>query len=501
MLAGFFAFFTAFGIGANDVANAFATSVGSKALTIRKAMMIATVMEFGGAVLLGGQVSETIRKGISDPACFTQMPAVLMWGMCSVCLCVGIWLLIATYLELPVSTTHSAIGGVIGFTLVAVGSDCVVWNKTSDEFPYVKGVASVVVSWGFSPVFSGILSAALYFFVRRFILRSENSVERAFIFFPVLVAFTSGLCCFYIIIKGAKGVNSLWGFKAQDEDFWLTCVLAICAGILSGALSLLLRPTIRKVIDETSEDGETAEPVKSEQLATDMPDDGKQTGGALGWLQRILDTDTTAIVADDATTSAMHAQAEKFSPKAEVVFKYMQIMTAAFDSFAHGANDVANAMGPFTAVWFVYSNNGKYSKKNNIGPDIYWILALGGFGIVVGLGVYGYKIMFALGLKLAKVTPSRGFAIELGAMFIILIGSRYGIPLSTTHCQVGATIGVSLMEGKASSTNWVIVGKAVAGWIFTLIIAGTLTATVFSMGYAGINFDDSQVLSKGWQGF
>ena len=228
----------------------------------------------------------------------------------------------------------------------------------------------------------------------------------------------------------------------------------------------------------------------------------------------------------------------------------MQIMTACFDSFAHGANDVANAVGPFAACWYVYSNNGKFSKKNDIGADMYWILAIGGLGIVVGLGLYGCesrlrplsqcasaplgaargsarpapprayvwaccvclclrfgpgarradKIMFAIGLKLAKVTPSRGFAIELGSMFVVLLGSRFGIPLSTTHCQVGSTIGVSLTEGRLSSTNWSLVGRAALGWIFTMIVAGLLTACIFSMGYAGIQYDDSQQLGKGWQG-
>jgi sodium-dependent phosphate transporter len=178
----------------------------------------------------------------------------------------------------------------------------------------------------------------------------------------------------------------------------------------------------------------------------------------------------------------------------------MQVLTATMDSFSHGANDVANAMGPFAAVWFIWVNNGRFSKKNEVGVDIYWILALGGAGIVMGLGTYGYKIMFALGLKLAKVTPSRGFAIELGSMFIILLGSRFGIPLSTTHSQIGSTIGVSLMEGKAGSTNWVIVGKAVLGWVMTMIIAGMLTAAIFAIGYATIPFDDSQQLSPGWQG-
>lgn len=197
------------------MANAFATSVGSKALTIRQAMVIAAIAEFGGAVLLGGQVSETIRKGIADPDCFVQMPAVLMWGMCCVCLSVGIWLLLATYLELPVSTTHSAIGGVIGFAIVAAGADCVVWNAPSSSFPFVKGVAAVVLSWVFSPVCSGILAALFFYFTRMIVLRHSNSTERAIIFFPFLIAFTVCTNLFYIIIKGAKGVNKLWGFDAQ----------------------------------------------------------------------------------------------------------------------------------------------------------------------------------------------------------------------------------------------------------------------------------------------
>lgn len=163
--------------------------------------------------------------------------------------------------------------------------------------------------------------------------------------------------------------------------------------------------------------------------------------------------------------------------------------------------DVANAVGPFAAVWYVYEQNGKFGKKNDVGTDMYWILAIGGFGIVVGLGVFGYKIMFALGVKLAKVTPSRGFAIELGSMFVVLLGSRFGIPLSTTHCQVGSTIGVSLLENNMASTNWTIVGRAILGWVFTMIVAGGLSAAVFALGYATIQFDDTQELTNGWQGF
>ncbi|KAJ1622936.1 phosphate transporter [Pavlovales sp. CCMP2436] len=452
-------------------------------------MVIAAIFEFLGAVLLGSQVSETIRRGISNPKCFADMPAVLMWGMCSVCLAVGIWLLVATSLELPVSTTHSAVGGVIGMSLVAVGSKCVMWNAPSDEFPFVKGVAAIVLSWVFSPVLSGILSAGIYYLTRTFVMRAPNSTERALLTYPLLIAFCIAMIVAYVVAKGTKSVNDLWGFDAEGEDLWLLAVFSVGAGLVAAGLSLFLKPIIRRAVEETSDD-----PADASKAVF-------QTDGVLAWIQRKLDTDLDALVAEDLRSANIHSLAEKFKPKTETVFKFMQIMTASFDAFAHGANDVANAMGPFTAVWFIYSNDGKYSAKNQIGLDIYWILALGGASIVLGLGTYGYKIMFALGLKLAKVTPSRGFGIELGSMFVILLGSRFGIPLSTTHCQVGSTIGVSLMEGRASSTNWTIVGKCVIGWIMTMIIAGGLTAAIFSIGYATISFDSSQKLSPGWQGF
>ncbi|KAJ1624398.1 phosphate transporter [Pavlovales sp. CCMP2436] len=461
-------------------------------------MVVAAIFEFAGAVLLGSQVSETIRKGISNPKCFTRMPAVLMWGMCSVNLAVGIWLLVATSLELPVSTTHSAVGGVIGFTLVAVGSNCVVWNAPSDEFPYVTGVASIVLSWVFSPVLSGILSALIFWITRTFVLRAPNSTERAIVTYPILIAFCVAMIVAYVVAKGTKSVNDLWGFDAEGEDLWLLCVFSVGSGLVAAGLSLFLKPTIRRAVEAEPEEGEATKLDLSVDMHTPA---AEQKKGVLGWIQRKLDTDVDQFVADDARSAAIHALAEKFPPKTEVVFKFMQVMTACFDSFAHGSNDVANAMGPFAAVYYIYAHNGDYGKKNVVGYDMYWILVLGGAGIVLGLGTYGYKIMFALGLKLAKITPSRGFGIELGSMFVVLLGSRFGIPLSTTHCQVGSTIGVSLCEGRASSTNWVIVGKCVIGWIATMIVAGGLTATIFSIGYATIDFDSSQKLSKGWQGF
>merc|ERR1711988_435436 len=168
-----------------------------------------------------------------------------------------------------------------------------------------------------------------------------------------------------------------------------------------------------------------------------------------------LDTDPHKSITEEQRVGEIHANAEKFDPQTEAVFRYIQIFTAICDSFAHGANDVANAMGPFMAIYVIY-HQGEVGKSADAEDDAYWILALGGVGIGVGLLTYGYKIMRAIGVKLAVVTPSRGFAIELGAAIVIIVGSYIGMPLSTTHCQVGATTGVALLEGGKGINGWVL---------------------------------------------
>merc|ERR1711998_800367 len=197
-------------------------------------------------------------------------------------------------------------------------------------------------------------------------------------------------------------------------------------------------------------------------------------------LMTSLNNDPHASIKDEDRVAAIHANAEKFDPQAEAVFRYIQIFTAICDSFAHGANDVANAMGPFMGIYVIYQN-GKVSSKSDAGDDAYWILALGGIGIGLGLLLCGYKIMRAIGVKLAVITPSRGFAIELGAAIVIIVGSYIGMPLSTTHCQVGATTGVALLEGGKGINSFVLMKTAI-GWVITLIVVGISTGVIFSQG-------------------
>ena len=195
------------GIGANDVANAYATAVGSKSLTIKQAVVLATIFESSGAILMGGHVTKTIRKGIADYECFEDDPGALMYGCMCVCLSVGVWLFIASKYEMPVSTTHSCVGGMIGMTIVLKGPQCVTWYEEKELFPYVGGVSGIILSWVISPLFSAMISSVFFGITRYSILRSNNSFNRTIYLFPILIGFTATLNSFFIIYKGAKGLG------------------------------------------------------------------------------------------------------------------------------------------------------------------------------------------------------------------------------------------------------------------------------------------------------
>lgn len=434
-VGGIFAFVASFGIGANDVANAFATSVGSGALTIKNAVILASVCEFTGALFMGGHVVKTIRKGISDQSCFEDDPGLLMYGCMCVLLSVALWLILASYLEMPVSTTHSCVGGMIGMTMIARGSSCVVWYAKTSQFPYVKGVVAIIVSWLLSPILSGVFASLLFIILRNLILRSSNSYKRIQYAFPVLVGSTVIINTFFIVYKGAKFLN------LDDTSVSKACAISFGLGGGTGILTyFLINPLIFKNQDIQ---------VHTQEL-------------------------------EDGTVQAIHNNAEKFDEKTEYSMRYLQILTACCDSFAHGANDVANSIGPFASIYVIYKS-GKVEKNADMGSDAYWILALGATGIVFGLALYGYKILHALGTKMAKLTPSRGICIELGAACVIILGSRLGWPLSTTHCQVGATVGVALLEG-TGGINWKLLYKTIFGWLITLVVVALSTVLLFAQG-------------------
>ena len=523
LVLSFFAGFAAsYGIGANDVANSFATSVGAKSLSISQAVCVASICEFTGAVLMGSQVTKTMRSGIADASCFEDNPGLLMWGMfCVLCL-TGFWLVFASVYEMPVSTTHSTVGGIIGMTMMARGTNCVIWNEPTDEFPYVKGVSAIVISWILSPVCSGILSAIIYGITYITVLRDKaHSFERTKYLFPFIFGFTVAINAGMFIVKGSKGKQDEFGTTSIIENAkygdgsQLAIILSIVFGTASG-ITLICMPLLLKKVKEhvnimdqllliigysrdtppdyystetvidisDMKDGESIDVFSTEksvheQVSQSVPEsECVSESGPRTYLTRFLQYITTEIYADpydviqeNQYTVDMHDNCMRHDTDTEEMFKFVQVFSAIIGSLSHGANDIANAMGPFAAIYTIWKLNEVPSNSDDIGNNMYWILSYGGAGIIVGLATYGYKIISAMGVKLITVTPSRGYAIELGAAFMVMFGSVQGWPLSTTHCQVGATVGVGLFEGRNGVNPWIL-GKAIFGWFATLLVCG-----------------------------
>ena len=466
IVGGIFAFFTSAGIGANDAANAFATSVGSKTLTIKQAVFLAAIFETAGAILMGSHVTNTIRKDIADYKCFEGDADLLMYGCMWVILAVGLWLFLATYLEMPVSTTHSCVGGMIGMAMVLKGSECVIWYKQVDTFPYVGGVGGIVISWFISPIFSGLIAAFIYGVTRATVLRKDFESNRINWIYPILIGSTMTINTFFIIYKGAKGLG------LDKTPLGIAFGVAFGIGGISALITIPLVPKLKKYVVQKFEKN-TNQKVEMVSIENEVKTNQIQ-------LNIKNKKDLNRII-------KLHTNAEKFDKKTEEVFKFLQIFTAICDAFSHGANDVANSIGPFAAIYIIHISGGDLSKETSMEENAYWILGLGGIGIAVGLYVYGKKITYALGEKLVKITPARGVAIELSSALVIITGSRLNIPLSTTHCQVGSTVGVGLLENTKnySGVNCKVFLKIALGWIITCVIVGLTSALFISQGVYG----------------
>ena len=474
IVGGAFSFFASAGIGANDAANAFATSVGSKAITIKQAVFLAAIFETAGAVLMGSHVTETIRKGIADYKCFEEEPEMLIYGCMWVIFSVGLWLFLASYYEMPVSTTHSCVGGMIGMAMTLKGSQCVIWYKTVETFPYIGGVSGIVLSWFLSPIFSGLIAMLVFGLTRLFVLRKSFDSNRLNFVYPILIGSTMTINTFFIIYKGAKGL----GLDKTPLDVAFGVAFGI--GLVSALITLPLVPKLKRYVKNKF------------MLTNDASEKSETSSDSIVELADIIGETITEKKKEYNIKSKkeldrvikLHSNAEKFDNKTEEVFKYLQIFTAVCDAFSHGANDVANAIGPFATIYIIYLSKGDLDKKMSMGEDAYWILGLGGIGIACGLFIYGKKITYAIGEKLVKITPSRGVAIELSSALVIITGSRLKIPLSTTHCQVGATVGTGLLEdyNKCSGINCSVFLKTAIGWAITCVIVALTSSLLISQG-------------------
>jgi PiT family inorganic phosphate transporter len=396
VLAALFGLFMAWGIGANDVANAMATSVGSRALKLRTAIIIAAIFEFAGAFLAGGEVTSTIRKGMMDSSLLMDAPDVLVYGMLASLLAAGSWLLIATRYGLPVSTTHSIVGAIVGFAAVVIGVDAVNWVK----------IGSIAMSWVISPLLAGGLAYLLFRSVQFLILNTRDPFQNARRYVPFYIFLTGFIISLVTLMKGLKHI----GLELTKGECYL---LALGLGLVTAGIGTLL---IRRI--------SSARKIKS----------GYQFENV------------------------------------ELIFGVLMIFTACAMAFAHGSNDVANAVGPVAAVVSVVNSGGIVSQKSMLPP---WVLLLGASGIVAGLMMYGYKVIATVGTHITELTPSRGFCGELAASTTVVLASSTGIPVSTTHTLVGAILGVGFARG-ISALNIRVIGSIFMSWIITLPAGGIL---------------------------
>jgi PiT family inorganic phosphate transporter len=405
-LAALFGIFMAWGIGANDVANAMATSVGSRALTIRQAILVAAVFEFLGAVLAGGEVTSTIRQGIVDADLLSGEPELLIYGMLASLLAAGIWLLIASKNGWPVSTTHSIVGAIVGFAAVGIGIDAVQWGQ----------VGTIVMSWVVSPLTAGFIAFFIYMSVQRLILSQEDPLARAKRYVPVYIFLAAFTIVLITILKGLKHV----GLDLSVTNSYLLAVSIAVSIALVGALA------IRRI----------------------KPDP--------------------------------KAEKKHHFYTVERVFAVLMVVTACSMAFAHGSNDVANAIGPLAAVISV-AQTGVVGAQSAL-PI--WVLLIGGTGIVVGLATYGIHVIATVGKKITQLTPSRGFAAELAAATTIVVASGTGIPISTTHTLVGAVLGVGLARG-IEAIDLRVVGRVFVSWVIT-IPAGAFLSIIFFLIFKSV---------------
>lgn len=403
VIAGAVGFLMAWGIGANDVANAMGTSVGSKALTIKQAILIAMVFEFAGAYLAGGEVTSTIRKGIIDAAYFVNSPDLLVFGMISALLAAGIWLAFASYLGWPVSTTHSIVGAIVGFAAVGVSSDAVEWAK----------VGGIVGSWIITPAISGFIAFLIFQSAQKLIFDTDKPFANAKRYVPFYMGLAGFVMALVTIKKGLKHVGL---DIPADQGYFMAIGVAVLVGFVG-------RWFISRIkLDE-------------------------------------------------------NAQKEMQFANVEKVFAVLMIVTACCMAFAHGSNDVANAIGPLAAVVSIVESGGEIGKKAAL---VWWILPLGGVGIVAGLALFGHRVIATIGNGITHLTPSRGFAAELAAACTVVIASGTGLPISTTQTLVGAVLGVGMARGIAA-LNLGVVRNIVVSWVITLPAGAGLSIIFFFM--------------------
>ncbi|MCM0591560.1 MAG: inorganic phosphate transporter [Gloeotrichia echinulata DVL01] len=409
------AFYVAFNLGANDVANAMGTSVGSKAVTLTQALIIAGVLEFAGAVLFGHQVTQTLATKIANPALFAATPQTFVLGMVTVLLASGVWLMIATTRGLPVSSTHAVVGAIAGFSWVALGVGAIDWSS----------IGKITIGWILTPLISGAIAALFYTQIKHWILEQPNQIAQLQEWIPWLSALLLGVFGIIVLPSVTQPLTNFlidqFGLNIPAYDIPL-----LTGAVTTFALTLYIWRQLRAWRDK-------------------------------GYEEKISDSPIPNPI--------------------ELVFARFQLLSACFVAFAHGSNDVGNAIAPLAAI--VYINQTGSVPTNGLNIPL-WILILGGIGIVSGLAIWGKKVIATIGKNIITLQPSSGFCAELATGTTILLASRLGLPVSTSHALVGGVVGIGLVQN-INSIKFATLQNIAAAWLITVPASAVLSAAIFSI--------------------
>jgi len=451
-------FYMAWNIGANDVSNAMGTSVGSGALTLARAVLLAAILEFAGAFFVGGTVSETMQKGLIDTELYLTQPLVLIIGMCAALLGTSLWLQLASYFGWPVSTTHAIVGAILGFGALTGGFDAMKWGE----------IVSIAVSWVLSPALSALISYLIFNILQKKVLYAMNPLEASKRLLPLMSFIVFATFTLSLFFNGLKNLNLFLSFpKAM--------LIALAVGAFASFITYFI---VKRVPTPTS----CALP-----LASHLPQNVISLEKAMKHLRRVRAAtydethDKVCQILDEVKDLSQNLRKDMSYDErtseysaVEKMFVYLQILSACFVAFAHGANDVANAIGPVAAVLDTIKNG--VVSDTAVVPS--WLLAFGGLGIVIGLATWGWRVIETIGKKITELTPTRGFCAEFGAATTILLASKLGLPISTTHCLVGAVLGVGMARG-IRALNLNMLREIVLSWIVTIPASALMSILIY----------------------
>ncbi len=450
-------FYMAWNIGANDVSNAIGTSVGSKALTLKKAVILAGILEFCGAFFLGSNVSQTIQSGIVKPEIFQAEPMLYVYGMLAALIATGLWLHLASYLRLPVSTTHAIVGAIAGFGLVFGGLQGVYWTE----------IAAIIAGWVVSPIMSGIIAYCIFLILQKKIFYAIDPLKATKRTIPFFVFFSAALFTLLAIYKGLANLS-------LNIPFSTALLLAAAIGLAGFFIAryligkILILPAHKPY--ELCHPGQllSLEKCAKHLERVSLYSTGPLVKKAEGLLSQVQELITSL------NKEREYKQDRSIYFRIEKSFAYLQIISACLIAFAHGANDVANAIGPVAAILQTL----RTKSIQTLTPIPTIVLFLGGIGIVIGLATWGWRVVETIGKKITELTPTRGFSAEFGAGITILLASKLGLPVSTTHALVGAVLGVGLARG-FSSLNVKTLKDIFLSWIITIPACAFISVVFF----------------------